>query len=200
MASLDMSTTFTPRQLEIIEASAKILTYSGIGSLTIKNIAKEMQFAESAVYRHFSSKEKIVKAMLDYLAQEMDERYAQILLPAEKPIEKLKLIFASHIAFFAEKPYFIGAIFPDGLLGGSTVIHDSILHLMGTMKKYLLPILEDCITTQAIRDDLAAEDYAHLMMGSFRLMVFKWRLANFEFDFSKKGNEIITNTIKLITP
>jgi len=86
--------TFTPRQLEIIEASAKILTYSGIGSLTIKNIAKEMQFAESAIYRHFSGKEKIVKAMLEYLAQEMDERYDRILLPSAKPNKKLKLAAA----------------------------------------------------------------------------------------------------------
>ncbi len=195
-----MTTTITPRQLEIIEASAKILTYSGIGSLTIKNIAKEMQFAESAVYRHFSSKEKIVEAMLEYLAQEMDTRYALILLPGAEPIDKLKLIFSSHIDFFAAKPFFIGAIFPDGLLGGSMLINDAILRLMATMKKYLIPILEDCIATNAIKNEMAAEDFAHLLMGSFRLLVLKWRLTNFAFDFSQKGNELITNTIKLITP
>lgn len=47
----------TPRQLEIIEATGKILTKSGTSGLTIKNLAKEMNFSESAIYRHFASKE-----------------------------------------------------------------------------------------------------------------------------------------------
>jgi AcrR family transcriptional regulator len=57
------------RQIEIIEAAGKILTRSGISGLTIKNLAKEMQFSESAIYRHFTSKEEIIVAMLEYLAQ-----------------------------------------------------------------------------------------------------------------------------------
>ena len=63
----------TPRQLEIIEATGKILTTSGVSRLTIKNLAKEMQFSESAIYRHFESKEEIIIAMLDYLSETMDE-------------------------------------------------------------------------------------------------------------------------------
>ena len=64
----------TPRQLEIIEAAGKILNSSGVTGLTIKNLAKEMKFSESAIYRHFASKEEIIIAMLNYLAQEVDER------------------------------------------------------------------------------------------------------------------------------
>jgi len=48
------------RQLEIIEAAGRILTLSGVSGLTIKNLAKEMQFSESAIYRHFTSKEEII--------------------------------------------------------------------------------------------------------------------------------------------
>ena len=64
----------TPRQLEIIEAAGKILTASGVSGLTIKNLAKEMQFSESAIYRHFKSKEEIIIAMLNYLADNIDKR------------------------------------------------------------------------------------------------------------------------------
>ena len=66
------------RQIEIIEAAGKILTRSGISGLTIKNLAKEMQFSESAIYRHFTSKEEIIVAMLEYLAHDMDTRYMQV--------------------------------------------------------------------------------------------------------------------------
>ena len=43
--------TISDRQLEIIEAAGKILTASGISGLTIKNLAKEMKFSESAIYK-----------------------------------------------------------------------------------------------------------------------------------------------------
>jgi AcrR family transcriptional regulator len=43
------------KQLEIIKAAGRILTASGVSGLTIKELAKEMQFSESAIYRHFES-------------------------------------------------------------------------------------------------------------------------------------------------
>jgi AcrR family transcriptional regulator len=69
----------TTRQSEIIDAAGKILTTSGVSGLTIKNLAKEMQFSESAIYRHFESKEDIILAMLEFLAKNMDERLTNCL-------------------------------------------------------------------------------------------------------------------------
>ena len=47
------------RQIEIIEAAGEILTKSGFNALTTKNLAAKMGFSESALYRHYSSKEEI---------------------------------------------------------------------------------------------------------------------------------------------
>ena len=48
-----MSKNITDRQIEIIEASGKILMEKGILGLTTKNLAQKMNFSESALYRHF---------------------------------------------------------------------------------------------------------------------------------------------------
>ena len=89
----------TSRQLDIIEAAGKILTSSGVGGLTIKNLAKEMQFAESAIYRHFTSKEEIIVSMLNYLADSIDERLSNI-APSIDPEENFKAMFHEHFRFF----------------------------------------------------------------------------------------------------
>ena len=44
-----MTKIISDRQLEIIEAAGKILTASGVSGLTIKNLAREMKFSESAI-------------------------------------------------------------------------------------------------------------------------------------------------------
>lgn len=81
------------RQLEIIEAAGRILTSSGVKGLTIKNLAKEMQFSESAIYRHFHSKEDIIVAMLNYLADSMDELLAKAVRPDDTPENNLSSLF-----------------------------------------------------------------------------------------------------------
>ena len=92
--------TISDRQLEIIEAAGKILTASGISGLTIKNLAKEMKFSESAIYRHFTSKEEIIIALLDYLAQSMDERYTNAILSEQTPEEKFTTLFQNQFSFY----------------------------------------------------------------------------------------------------
>ena len=82
-----------PRQLEIIEAAGKILSVSGVSGLTIKNLAKEMKFSESAIYRHFTSKEEIIIAMLNYIAESIDERLQNTIQANDNPEEKLKKLF-----------------------------------------------------------------------------------------------------------
>ncbi|HOY13200.1 MAG TPA: TetR/AcrR family transcriptional regulator, partial [Saprospiraceae bacterium] len=108
--------TISGRQLEIIEAAGKILTASGVSGLTIKNLAKEMNFSESAIYRHFPSKEAIIIAMLNYLAVNMDVRYHKALKDIESPIERFTTLFQNQFSFFKANPYFVVAVFSDGLM------------------------------------------------------------------------------------
>lgn len=103
--------TISDRQLEIIEAAGKILTASGISGLTIKNLAKEMKFSESAIYRHFTSKEEIIIALLDYLAQSMDERYTNAISSEHSPEEKFTTLFQNQFSFFKKHPHFVVAVF-----------------------------------------------------------------------------------------
>jgi len=105
------ATAISGRQFEIIEAAGRILSTSGVNGLTIKNLAQEMKFSESAIYRHFASKEEIVVAMLGYLAENMDERLQKVTSAHNKPAEKLEAIFLDQIAFFSKNPHFVVAVF-----------------------------------------------------------------------------------------
>ncbi|MFZ4581946.1 MAG: TetR/AcrR family transcriptional regulator [Paludibacter sp.] len=187
----------TPRQLEIIEATSKILTSSGINGMTIKNLAKEMNFSESAIYRHFSSKEEIILAMLNYLASSIDERLSN--LPKnDNEAENLRAIFQEQFIFFSRNPHFVVAVFSDGLMEESKRINDAILQLMATMMKHLLPVIikgqKEGVFTSAIE----YEDILHIVMGTFKLQMFKWRLFNFEFDLILTGNKMIDSVLILI--
>ncbi|MBK8622265.1 MAG: TetR/AcrR family transcriptional regulator [Saprospiraceae bacterium] len=186
------------RQIEIIAAAGKILSTSGISGLTIKNLAKEMQFSESAIYRHFTSKEEIIVAMLEYLAHDMDMRYMQVTNSDHDALQKFKMIFENQFSFFEKNPYFVVAVFSDGLMDESAKINETILKLMSVKMKHLMPIISEGQHKNVFTNAITSEELIHIVMGTFRLLMFKWRVANFQFDIIRNGNNMVQSLLTII--
>ncbi|MCB9013030.1 MAG: TetR/AcrR family transcriptional regulator [Bacteroidales bacterium] len=187
----------TPRQLEIIEAAGKILTSSGVSGLTIKNLAKEMKFSESAIYRHFASKEDIIVAMLNFLAESIDNRLSNVNASSD-PEENLKAIFNEQIRFFKKNPHFVVAVFSDGLMEESQIINESLLKLMNIKTKHLMPLIMEGQQKGVFTNDITTDELIHIIMGTFKLQMFKWRVANFQFDISRSVDNMVQSLLTLI--
>jgi AcrR family transcriptional regulator len=186
------------RQLEIIQAAGKILTQSGIHGLTIKNLAKEMKFTESAIYRHFESKEAIIITMLNYLVVTMDERLSNATKETDLPIKQIEVLFQNQIAFFKENPHFLISVFSDGLLEESEKINKCIHGIMQVKSKHIIGIIKAGQDQKVITSKVATEELTHIIMGGFRLLMYKWRLAHYKFDITLKGEHYIKSILELI--
>lgn len=186
------------RQLEIIEAAGEILTESGLAGLTTKNLAAKMGFAESALYRHFKSKEEVIVTMLQYLAADMDKRLTGCVAKLDDPEEKIKAVFNNQFDFFQKHPHFLVAVFSEGLLEESKKINAAIMQIMATKRKHLLPIIKQGQLEGVFETSAPAEDLLHIIMGSFRLHMLQWRMTDFSFDVKQKGNKLMTSILTLI--
>ncbi|MBK7964949.1 MAG: TetR/AcrR family transcriptional regulator [Bacteroidetes bacterium] len=194
-----MKEEITDRQQEIIEAACKLLTTSGAGGLTIKNLAKEMQFSESAIYRHFASKEEIIVSLLQYLATSMDVRLTNAVSDIQSPKEKFEAIFKNQFAFFNLNPCYVVAVFSDGLMEESQRINEVILKIMGVKMKHVKAVIVEGQQKGVFTDAIATEEMIHIVIGTFRLQMFKWRASNFQFDLIGVGNEMIHSLLTLLT-
>ena len=188
----------TPRQLEIMEAAGKLLTQLGVSGLTIKNLAIEMKFSESAIYRHFKSKEDIIIAMLDYLAENMDKRISDAVMGDLSSEDNLMAIFQSQFSFFSNYPFFVVAVFSDGLLDESDRVNAAISKLMGIKSKYLLSLIEKGQSDGTFRNNIPANDLLHIILASVRLLMFKWRVSHFQFDIIREGERLLSSVLTLI--
>ncbi len=192
-----METNFSTRQFEIIEAAGKILSRSGVSGLTIKNLAKEMNFSESAIYRHFQSKEEIILAMLSFLAENMQNRISQLV--KKDPISDFITIFESQFEFFSKNPHFVVAVFSQGLFEESKKINDAILKIMSVKMKFIVTNLEEGQKQNLFINTLTPMDLVHIIMGSFRLLMFRWQISNFQFEIIDEGRKLIQNLLILIS-
>jgi AcrR family transcriptional regulator len=185
------------RQKEIIDAAGRILTESGIGGLTTKKLAQEMGFSEAAIYRHFPSKEAITLGMLEFLRENMNTRLSSF--DANLGVEeRFKAIFSSQFSFFTQYPHFVVAVFSDGLWEESDQINQAILALMETKMGFLLPLISEGQTKRVFKADVPAEQLVHLVLGAFRLQMFRWRVSGFSFDLIDSGSKLIDSILTVI--
>lgn len=188
------------RQLEIIESAGKILTQSGLSGLTTKNLAKDIGFSEAAIYRHFGSKEEIILGLLEYLHSSMDKRLEAICIPTRTPQENFIDLFENQFSFFSKNPHFVVAVFSDGLLEESDKINQAILRLMQVKMKYLLPIIMQGQQQGTFTQAITTEELVHIIMGSFRLQMYKWRIADFKFDIQRQGQNMLQALLTILKP
>lgn len=186
------------RQLEIIEVSGKILIEKGIKGLTTKTVASEMNFSESAIYRHFKSKEEILIALLSLLKQNMNKRLTSEIKPQNTSAENFKAVFTSQFNYFKKNPHFVVAVLSDGLLDESEEIRTIILQLMQNKMQLLAQILEQGKQTNEFATEISTEDLLPIILGSFRFQMLKWKLSNFQYDITTEGNKTIDNLLALI--
>lgn len=193
-----MTAAISIRQLEIIEAAGKILTTSGVGGLTIKNLANEMKFSESALYRHFTGKEAIIISLLEYLTENIDQRLEKVISTDSNPEENFRAIFRNQFNYFKKHPHFIVAVFSDGLMEESQKINETILKIMQVKMKHLLPVIIAGQNEGLFTEAITAKELAHIILGTFRLQMFQWRADNFQFDIQRRGEKIIEALLVLI--
>lgn len=193
-----MKIDLSKRQVEIIEASGKLLMEKGILGLTTKNLSKEMGFAESALYRHFKNKEDIVSLLILYLAENINERFEAVLISNLNPEEKFLKLFKSQLGFFKTHPHFLVIILSDGLMDNSESVKNSVKTLMKTNAATFKKIIEEGQDSKIFSEKITPEDLVHFAMGTFRLQMLKWKLENFSFNIELEGMKTMNQFLKLI--
>lgn len=186
------------RQLEIIEAAGKIFTSLGVSGLTIKNLANEMKFSESAIYRHFDSKEDIIISMLNYLAEIINDRLTIAKETIDDPETKLIILFQNHFEFFNDNKHFATAVFSDGLFKESQRINEAILKIMNIKTQHLLPVIMEGQQKGVFTNSITTDELLHIVLGSVKLQMFKWIIADFQFDIVRAGNNMVQSLLTII--
>ncbi|MFN8324805.1 MAG: TetR/AcrR family transcriptional regulator [Flavobacteriaceae bacterium] len=194
-----MIETTTNRQIEIIEVAGRLLIDKGVKGLTTKNLSIELGFSESALYRHFKNKEDIIVLLINYLETNIKERlqpiYDNNLL---SPIDKLITLFNSQFSYFQQNPHFIVAILSEGLFDETEKINASIMKIIDYKTQLIATIIDDAKQKNLLNPEISTPDMVHIIVGSFRMTMLKWKFSGFQFDLVSNGNSIMNTTINLL--
>lgn len=187
----------TERQIQIIEESIKLIAVKGIQGFTIKNLSKAIGISEPAIYRHFESKTAILVSILDSF-KEMAGMMSSIPFDEGQPaVEKIAFIFFRMLDVFTEQPTIIPIVFAEEIFKNDSMLKNKINEIQNLNLQKIETIIEQGQKAGNVRQDIDKSSLAIIFLGSFRLLIKRWDLNNYNFNLKEEGTKLV-NSFKLI--
>ena len=92
------------RRAATVEAVVHLAATHNPSEITTTAIARQMGVTQGALFRHFPSKEAILEAVMEWVADRLLARIDKAAQEAGSPIAALEAIFLTHVDFVADHP------------------------------------------------------------------------------------------------
>ena len=166
------------RKTEIVTTALRIVDTHGIKGLTVARIAQEVGFVESALYRHFRSKNGLIAFILDEMIVAAGFQMAEVRVLPMKAAETLRHMFCIHLEFLELHPGIYRIRFSDELPLGDEEIRDRILRLTEIMLAGIALFIREAIREGTYRSDLKPEIAAVHYLGLIQASFIFWTMKN----------------------
>jgi len=182
----------------IFDTAIALFAKRGYDKVTIDDICAKVGVTKGAFYNHFKSKDQII--LEEFMR--MDEHYAKVaqeISGMQSAREKLRVFHREAIKLMSDL----------GVTMMKVVYHSQIApnmrkpYLMDG-KRFLYRITDEFIRegqeSGEIRDDLASEDMAIMLINCFRGQIYHWCLTNGSFDLVDTCERLFDLLVESLVP
>lgn len=92
------------RRADTVQALITLAAELNPSEITTSAVAKRMGLTQGALFRHFPSKDAILQAVMEWVAERLLARVDKAAQAASSPTAALEAIFMAHIEFIVEHP------------------------------------------------------------------------------------------------
>lgn len=174
------------RQRQIVDASLRIIGEKGIHGATTAGIAAEVGISEGNIYRHFKSKEEIIRSVIGRIGEDL-LLILETVRGISDPLERLGEIFKQHLAYAQNNKGIPRTFFSEEVM----VTNDALRNEMkGKLTNYLAGVREtvaECQGKGLVRRDIDPAVLATMFVGTINFMIIRWVLSGFMSDLVEEG-------------
>lgn len=172
------------RQEQITQAALDLINDSGVTGLSIAGIAQRVGIVPSALYRHFTSKDAVLDAVLDLIRQRLLDNVAHVRQETFVPLQQLKLLFTRHTAMLSENQAIPHVMFSDAVYNGQPDRRARVANIMTSYLKEIETIIESGRKNGSIRKDVVPATAAIMFLGMIMPAAVLWNLSEAKFDMA----------------
>ncbi|MDD2462763.1 MAG: TetR family transcriptional regulator [Desulfobulbus sp.] len=165
------------RRAVTVETVIALAAEQNPSEITTAAIAKRMGLTQGAIFRHFSSKDAILEAVMEWVAEKLLSRQEKVLQDGLSPLAALEAIFMAHIDFVVEHPGVPRILFGELQRGESTAPKRMAQFLIRRYAERVQQLLEEGKECGEVDTSLESEAGAILFIGTVQGLVMQSLLA-----------------------
>ena len=193
----DAQQPLTSKQIEIADAALRIIGERGIASLTTASLTQELGVSSGAPFRHFASREEILEAAAQRVAEMVADTYPDASLP---PLERLRALFFARVKTVGKRAGVTRFIFSEQFaLALPPAAVERMLDLVRGTRAFVLQALKEGMEQGEIRKDLPPKALLPIVLGSLQHLVFLSALPS-GLGKTPMATEVFASLTCLLTP
>ena len=170
------------RQAEIIATVVALAAERNPADVTTTDIAKAMNVTQGALFRHFSNKEAIRLAVIDWVETQLMTRLGDAQASAPDVVSGLEAMFLAHVRFIREFPGVPRLVFAELQQPDSSPVRQRVQQIMRRYRQMLAETLGKAKAAQLISPDVDTEAASALFLGAIQGLVMQSMLGGASSD------------------
>ncbi|MBK6758653.1 MAG: TetR/AcrR family transcriptional regulator [Agitococcus sp.] len=166
------------RRAITVDAVVELAAQQNPNEITTAAIAKHMGVSQGALFKHFSSKEAILQAVMEWVAEVLLSRIDAAARHAPTPIAALEAMFIAHIEFIAEHSGVPRIMFGELQRSGQTAPKRLVQTIMTRYRKRLYSLLENAKNNHEVDEQLDIDTAITMFVGTIQGLVVQSLLSD----------------------
>lgn len=169
------------RKERIVFTAIDVINALGVQSLSTKLIASKENISESTVFKHFSSKNDLLMAVLDYYAQYDQDIFDSIQLKNLSGVAGLRYYIEAYTAYYENYPAITAITQGLNEMRYNSDLVDRVDAITNARVRCLLELVETCCKENGQNKDVEPMLVVDIILGTLNGIIMKWRLEKFDF-------------------
>lgn len=167
------------RQTALVEAALRLAAQRNPADITTADLARVVGITQGAVFRHFSSKQAVWVAVLDWVTEHL-MRHLRAAVQARhespegfNPLAALQDVFTAHVDFVMTHPGVPRVVFQELQQAQETPLKAAVRALMQQYRALILELLLTAKSRQLLAPDTDVASATVLFLGSIQGLVMQ---------------------------
>jgi len=153
------------RQEQIKQAVLDIIYTDGLKNLSTRNLAKRIGLSEATIFRHFSTKQDIIIAIIKDVQNDFVGSLRSIANSGIEPQERLNKFLCQTVRYLTQNKGITMLMFSEASHNNDAALKSSLLQIFNNQKKLVSKIILDGIALGIWDEGIPVENVAMLYMG-----------------------------------
>ncbi|WP_088189602.1 TetR/AcrR family transcriptional regulator [Desulfosporosinus sp. FKA] len=192
-----MSEKLLPTKENLILSTIAVISEFGLQRLTTREVAKKQGISESAIFKHYKTKDELILAVLNHFSQ-YDRAIAESLwLKKLDPIQAIIFFIESYVTYYENYPEITAITLSYEALSREAKLADVVYRIFADRLNIIRSLINDAKRQKEIDTEVDSNGLADLIMGLERVAILRWRLENYNFSLKDYTLKTLKQTLNV---